>query len=524
MRYFKIKKIDEFLLHSFITTFFSLFALVLFVLVIQHFFIIFKDIAGKGLGVDIYAKLLTYIALGVFPNVFPIAVLIASLIVFGNFSENFELTAMRSVGLSLQRVLKFPFLFILFLSSGLFYFQNHIHPTVVPKVFALVNDVCQKRANLFIQEGIFCNNIPGYAIRVNKKNKNGALEGIIIYDRSNQHGKVSITTATSGLLYTTPDGNQLIMELTNGHNYIEPFLDKNEDELFYRNSFVNQKIKISLEALKMGNTTPKYAHDPRTRNDIELQEMIQEKKSNLTAWQKHRQEVLMKQELHLYNYSGSIKENNPDTIQNQDNSNEPQEIQKLVPDPSSKTSVVPDLSLFIKEFMDLRNHTNVQENKWLLGHMVRKALHNIKKAENSLAIQNDNENITRTNLNEFLYEKAHRLALSIRCIVMFLLAAALGCIIKKGGFGISVMIGSFLILLEYVLSIFGKEMAIEGVFFPLFGACFSECILLPFCFYFLVKAQKGLGLSLSESVDIFSRAVKKRLRKKRKTKIYEVIT
>ncbi|MBX9890626.1 MAG: LptF/LptG family permease [Amoebophilaceae bacterium] len=486
MSYFKIKKIDKCLLGNFVTTFCLLCGLVLFVMVIQHFFIFLKDITGKGLGWDIYLKLMFYLGSGILPTVFPVAVLMASLIVFGNFSESCELTAMRSVGLSLQRILKYPFLFILLLSYGLFYFQHYIHPNTMPNVFALIHDVCEKKADLFIQEGIFCNNIPGYAIRVNKKGKNGAMEGVIIYDRTHQYGVVSITTAESGLIYTSPDGNELIMELSNGHNYVELFpskstsndstADTKKSQSFYRSNYQHQKIKIGLNT-NFRNVNRDYTESAKTRIYPALEKMIQERKEEVTQEERYDKRILVRQKVRY-------------TIQPPAGSPNGQQ------EPSEQEVI--ENSARVKQFMELKTHAKDKVQDSLLEHLVKKALYRVSQIQHRLTTQKNCEFNIKQKLWDTLYEKQHRFALSIRCIVMFLLAAPLGCIIKKGGFGISVVISAFFILLEYMLSIVGKEMALEGECSPFFGACFADIILIPFCCYFLLKAQAGLSLSPTE--------------------------
>jgi lipopolysaccharide export system permease protein len=511
-----IKKIDQLLLRSFITTFISLFALVLFVLVIQHFFIILKDIAGKGLGVDIYAKLLFYIGLGVFPSAFPLAVLVASLIVFGNFSESFELTAMRSVGLSLQRIFRFPFLFILFLSGALFYFQNYIHPTTTPKMFALIGDVCKKKSALFIQEGIFCSNIPGYGIRVNKKlGNNGEMEGIIVYDHTKQYGTVAITIAEKGRLYTTPDGSCLIMELSNGHNYIEPLLDKSknynryQNQSFYRSNFTNQKIKISLEALKLGNTSSGYAYDHRTRIRPELKKMIEERKQKIVDEENYSKRLLAR---HIAHYIVQKPSN-----QSEENSTEL--LKENLHESASLKNV--NFRSFRSQLMECKMNSNIAEqadqNDHSLRQVIRRALNTVEQTKTSLISQRHDELLVTENLNSALFEREHRLAVTIRCIIMFLLAAPLGCIIRRGGFGISVMISFFFILVEYILSMFGKDWAMTGTLSAFVGAWLANFTLLPFCFFFLAKAQQGTDLSLIN--DYYALWIKLKRFIKRKTPV-----
>lgn len=486
-----LKKIDKLLLRSFLTTFTSLFLLVLFVLVIQHFLILFKEIAGKGLGMDVYARILFYIGLALFPNAFPISVLIASLLVFGNFAENFELTAMRSVGLSLQRIFRFPLLFILVISSALCYFQEYIHPTIRPQIFALVSDVSQKKAAFFIQEGIFCNNIPGYGIRVNKKlSTNRDMEGIIVYDHTKQYGTVAITAAEKGRLYTTPEGDCLIMELVNGHNYIEPLPTKRgkehnyENHPFYRSSFAHQKIRIGLEALQLGNTHARFAYDARTRTRPQLKKMVEERRQKVLEERTYSKQLLAQKAVQYGVHTPSSP------------SIEEVPTGGCADAPTVATSAT--FKHFRGQLMEDSIRTNASKPCDPFARLVlQRALRTIAQTKSALYTQRQDEVQMEYNLHAALFEKEHRLAVAIRCIIMFLLAAPLGCIIRKGGFGISVLISSFFMLLEYVISMMGREWVEAGTLSPFLGAWMANITLLPFCCFFLAKGQKGTGLSLA---------------------------
>ncbi|MGI2262041.1 LptF/LptG family permease [Candidatus Cardinium hertigii] len=473
-----IKKIDKLLLRTFIPTFLLLLVLVLFVLVIQAFFISFSGIAGKGLGMDIYIKLFYYLSLSALPEVFPIAILITSLMVFGNLSESFELTAMRSVGLSLQRILRFPFIFILFLSAWFFYFRNYIHPNSKPKIFGLVEDICEKKSTLFIQEGIICNNIPGYSIRVDKKKiDNEHMEGIIVYDYTKRYGTVSITIAEEGRLYTTPDKGYLVMELTNGHNYLEPLPAKNnhgdQKPSFYRNHFSNQKIRISLEALKFGKTNEEYAYDARTRTPPHLKKMIKERGKQVVHWDQKIKQLLAEQAIRYHS------------------------VEQLNAVLDAYTDA--DFILFRDQLIAHKTHTNIasngQPNHYILQRVVQEALHNVKKITHRLMMQEDNRNLFNTALNEALYEREIRFAVVIQCVIIFLLGSSLGCLIRRGGFGISVMISFFFILLEHILSMVGRDWAIANTCSMFICVWLPNFVLLFFSGLFLIKAQHGRGLS-----------------------------
>ncbi|MCT4696905.1 MAG: LptF/LptG family permease [Candidatus Cardinium sp.] len=492
MNHIAIKKIDKLLLRTFITTFILLLALVLFVMVIQSFFVLFSDMAGKGLGVAIYAKLLFYLSLNTLPNVFPIATLVTSLIVFGNFSESFELTAMRSVGLSLQRTLRFPFIFILFLSAAIFYFKDYIYPNSKHKIFALVGDICKKKSALLIQEGVFCNNIPGYSIRVDKKLGDQGMEGIMVYDYTKKYGRAVITIAEKGRLYTTPNEAYLVMELTNGHNYVEPLPPKgnhthsDQKSSFYRNHFATQKIKISLDALKLGRTNTKFIHDPRTRTRPHLKKMIEEKGQAIVHQEAHSKSILTQQAMHYHCTTA------PST-----QLDDQQAVESASYQPAATQNT--DFILFRDQLIEKKLDANTTCYTQPYGHtlqkrVVREALRRINKIKDTIIAQEEDKTLLSEALNEALYERARRLAVAMQCVIFFLLAAPLGCIIRRGGFGISVCISFFFILLEYILTILGRDWAIAGTVSTFVGVWLSNFVLLPFCGFFLVKAQQGRGL------------------------------
>ncbi|CAH2559856.1 LptF/LptG family permease [Cardinium endosymbiont of Oedothorax gibbosus] len=501
-----IKKIDKLLLRTFITTFILLLALVLFVMVIQSFFFLFSTIAGKGLGISIYAKLLFYLSLNTFPDAFPIAILMTSLIVFGNLSESFELTAMRSVGLSLQRTLRLPFIFILFLIGALFYFQDYIYPNSKHKIFALVNDILEKKSALFIQEGVFCNNIPRYSIRVDKKlSDNEHMEGIMVYDYTKRYGAVATTIAEKGRLYTTPDEGYLVMELTNGHNYVESLSGKRNDDksdqnpTFYRNNFSKQKVRISLDALRLGSTNAKFVHDPRARTRPLLKKMIEERWQEVLNQEQNSKNLLARQTIR-YHYTEQ-----PST---QLNGHE----LKGSASPVQEVTQDADFILFREQLVERKFDSNIACRFQQYGHtlpqqVVQESLWRVRKMKNALIAQKDNKNLFNKALSEALYEKERRFALAMRCVIVFLLAAPLGCIIRRGGFGISVCISFFFILLGYILSILCRDWAIAGTISTFMGVWLPNFVLFPFCCFFLVKAQQGRGLCSIDWYDFYIKII-----------------
>lgn len=503
-----IKKIDKLLLRTFTITLILLVALVLFIMATQNFFILFSAVAGKGLGFGTYAKLIYYLSLNILPNVFPIAILMASLIVFGNFSESFELTAMRSVGLSLQRILRLPFIIVFCLSGGILYFQNYVYPNSKHKIFALVADIYKKKSALFIQEGIVCNNIPGYSIRVDKKLvDNEHMEGIIVYDHTKKYGKVFITAAEKGRLYTTPDEAYLVMELTNGHNYVEPSPKRHDDNRsdqkasFYRNKFLAQKIRISLEALKLGTTNAKFACDARTRTYPDLKKMIEERRQEILNEEEDSKKFLLEKG-NIYHIQKPLSKETVDLNTQKTEEQIPsfsQEVEKIADkEIEQKPDSQNNFMIFRNKLMERKLASDMEPGRptydYSLDQVVKNALSRVEKIKNTLRNYEHNKNILYQNFNEAAYEKEHRFAIAMRCMIMFLLAAPLGCLIRRGGFGISVMIGSFFMLLEYILSISGRDSVLAGTISSFIGAWLPNFVLLPFCCFFLRKAQQGRGL------------------------------
>lgn len=486
MNLFSIKKIDKLLLRSFITTYIYILILALFILVIHSFFLLFNHLAGKGLGAIIYIKLLFYLSLDLFPKAFPIAIVFTALMVFGTFSESCELTAMRAMGLSLQRLLQLPFTFVFILSGWLFYFQDYIHPTTKPKIFALYNDIINKKADFFIQEDVICNNIPGYSIHVEKKlNNQGHIQGITIYDYTKSYGTVSITTAEKGKIYTTPNKDFLVLSLTNGHNYIDPLPDDNaKNPSFYRTSFLHQKLQINLSALKLGNTDAQFEFIPPTRTHPQLQKLIKSIQERMVTIEDKSKKLLSKQ---LAHYAPIAIETEP-LAHTQSTEVPPTQEQTASPPPPED-----NFTLF-------RKQCGKHPKPTALPRVIWRALFKVEQIQNTLTHQINYKKATTRDLNSALYTKECRLAAAIRCIIMFLLAASLGCMIRKGGFGISTIVSAIILLLEYILSEYGEEKTLAGDFSPFIGAWLANFILLGLCPFFFIKSQQGIGMALEHFI------------------------
>jgi lipopolysaccharide export system permease protein len=217
-----MKKIDKLIISSFIGPFVLTFLVVVFILLTQHMLKYFDDIIGKDLGWDVLGTLLFYFAIFMTPVALPLAVLLSSLIAFGNLGEHFELTAVKSLGISLVRSLLPIFVFVVGLTGAAFYANNYLVPKAALEAYSLLYDIKQKKPALDLREGAFYSSIPDISIKVNKKLPDGqSLKDIIIYDHRNRVGNREVTIADSGKMYTILNDQFLKLELFSGYNYNE---------------------------------------------------------------------------------------------------------------------------------------------------------------------------------------------------------------------------------------------------------------------------------------------------------------
>src|SRR3954469_130277 len=217
-----MKKIDKLILGSFIGPFVLTFLVVVFILLLQHMLKYFDDIIGKDLGWDVVGRLLFYFAIFMTPLALPLAVLLSSLITFGNLSEHFEITAIKSLGISLTRALVPIFVFVIFLTGVAFYANNTLVPNAALEAYSLMYDIKQKKPALDLQEGAFYSGIPDISIKVGKKFPDGkTLKDVIIYDHRGATGNKKVTVADSGRMFTFLNDQYLKMELFRGYDYSE---------------------------------------------------------------------------------------------------------------------------------------------------------------------------------------------------------------------------------------------------------------------------------------------------------------
>lgn len=509
-----IKKIDKLVLVPFIGLFILTLGIAIFIMLMQFFLIFFDELIGKDLGYSMYLQLFFYFGITATPKAFPLATLLASLIAFGNLGESAELTALKSAGTSLLRIILPLLIFVGLLSVFVFFSNGYLVPKVTSKAYSLLYDLRKKKPSIAIKAGIFYNGIPDYSIRVEKKLPDQkTLLDIIIYDHSKNKGNIAVTTAESGQLYTTPDNRYLVVELFNGHVYLEepvegPATKPQEAVIpsFYRTSFKVQKLLLDLDAFKLTRSDKDlFSYYHTTKNARQLQAKINELKATIGA---AKQSLLLdlQQPWSLSAQEAATKvPDNPETLADSNN---------IIALQAAARLQAPDQALLSKDRMPTQaSSTQSADAQDQLSALTEKALSQAKDTSHKLAIKARDLSRENKELAEYEIEKHKRMASAIGCMIMLLIGAPLGALIKKGGLGIPLLIATVFILLYYMADMFGTRWAKAGLVDSITGAWASNFILLPFGLFFLRQAQKDSRLLDRDAYAILLARVLKYIRK-----------
>jgi lipopolysaccharide export system permease protein len=274
-----MKKIDKLVLDAFLGPFLITFLVVVFILLNINMLKYFDDIIGKGLDYDLLAQLFFYFAIFTIPTALPLAVLLSSLIAYGNLGEHFELTAIKSSGVSLVRTLVPIFFFVVFLTGVAFHANNSLVPKAALEAYSLLYDIKQKKPALDLREGAFYNGINDISIKVNKKFPDGiTLKDVMVYDHRKNDGNRDVTVADSGKMYSILNDRYLKFELFNGYNYTEGAATEREltgtksrgknTETLSRSKFSKTQVVFDLSSFDIVRTDKKWFQGNRIMRNL----------------------------------------------------------------------------------------------------------------------------------------------------------------------------------------------------------------------------------------------------------------
>jgi lipopolysaccharide export system permease protein len=455
-----IKKIDKLVLRALIGPFLVTFSVVVFIFLLQFFLGYINQLIGKDLGFWVYARLIFYFALTMTPIALPLAILLSCLITFGNLGEHMELTAIKSSGISLIRVLTPMFLFACLMAGVSLWFNDSLIPKINLKAWSLFYDVRQKKPAVDLKEGVFYNGLPNISIRVDKKWDDGrTLEGMLIYDHSEGLGNNKMVIAKRGYMETINSGEYLKLTLLDGSIYSQKKKNprRRENERFSVAGFEKNEMLFGLESFKFKKTDEELFKPHRVMNDLkELNVKIDSFKSmNSTL-----STGFFKSLKGFYSY--------------------------MIRDEKFK-----DVELFEAggKTFDLKKFTGSEKfNTYQRAITVAR---NVKGFTSSYAEQLK-WRVQEKNL--YSIEKYKKYTNAFACIVMFFIGAPLGSIIKKGGLGVPVLVSIIFFITYYVLSLTGEKLAKQNLVEVPYGMWGANFLLMILGLWFLTKARQDSAL------------------------------
>ena len=455
---FRIKKIDSYVFKRFFTLFLMTFLICIFILLMQFLWRHVADLVGKGVGWSILAEFFMYSTFSLVPLALPLAILLASLMTFGNMGENFELTAMKAAGISLFRIMRPLIFFISAVCIGAFFFSNFVLPISQKKLYSLIISLKQKSPEFDIPKGEFYSGIPGVNIYVRDKEA-GLLKNMMIYDFSRGFDNATVMVADSGRVKFSVDNKYLLLSLYDGEsfeNLKQQQLNTSPSSIPYRREtfklkemlldFDNAFNRIDESALQDQHVSKNIK---QLTQSIDSVSKIAESRSESQGKEIIAQHFIGREENPIANSKKGIKaikaQLNPDTL-----------------------------------FLSLNQAS-----------MERASSISIERAKAMKSVIDYNKIMLEEQLNyvrRHEIERHRKFTLSFACLIFFFIGAPLGAIIRKGGLGAPVVISVLMFIFYYIIDNTGYKMAREGLWPSYEGMWLSSAVLLPIGIFLTYKA------------------------------------
>lgn len=529
-----MKKIDSYVIKSFLPPFLAAFLIAIFVLFMQAVWLYIDDIVGKGLGFFVIMELLAYKIVGLVPLALPIAVLISSVMVMGNFGERYELSSLNSAGVPLMRIMR-PLIFFGFFAALVSYLcADYVIPEANLKFGSRMYDISKQKPTLRLDAGVFNYDFKGFAIHIGKKGSDGkSIEDVIIYDHSyKSKGQFTQIVAKEGEMYTieTPEGQYFVMSLRDGCQYVETrpkrAVGPQRDYPFIRSEFKTWERLFDLSEFDLSRTDEQmFRHNRSMMSSARLQDGIDSITHKINL-----REVTFSNYLSTYfnfiDLDSTFMEKEEEVVQaqplrstvsNKINSNKDQPVTMALNkegEPVSQRRGGRPVAQDIK-----RMH---ETNSFILGFkkIERSRLLNKAKAF-SRSIKNralaDKHYLKDTKVSrvKFTYDMHAKYSMAVVCIIFIFIGAPMGAIVRKGGFGYPILIAIIFFVLFVVMLIFFRQLG-ESFFYPAaFGPWIPCFIMFPIGLFLTFKAMNNarvhLGLDLSGIKKFINRFQKQRV-------------
>lgn len=439
-------------------TFVFTFFVVIFVLLMQFLWVYVDDLVGKGLSFKILGELFFHASITFVPMALPLAILLASIMCFGDFGEHYELVAMKASGISIWKVMRPLVIFSVCLSGLAFIFSNSINPVATLKFKTLLMDLRRQKMAFDIKEGVFYKDIENYVIYVDRKGEDGStIYNVKIYDHTDRDGENKIIVADSGTMALSPNQRTIIFTLYNGFNYTEDNSDKQnyrQHRPFERMSFKEQQIKFSLESFDLKRSSEEIFKSHQAMMNVhQLSTAVD---SLERRYDEKREQFSQSFEQRLSNYCSKQESNDTSTV-----------LQ-----------------------WPLIAHLEASSRAPILSAAAGAA----RNAKENVAFNKQDQQAQDLNIKKHKKEWHKKFTLSFACLIFFFIGAPLGTIIRKGGLGLPVVISVLFFVIYYIVSTVAERMAEFGDLNMFLGVWLSSLLLFPIGAFLTFKATSDSSL------------------------------
>ncbi len=484
-----MKQIHRLILKSYIGPLFVTFFIALFFLLMQFLWKWVEDFIGKGLEWNIIAKILFYASSNLVPLALPLGILLASLMTFGNLGERYELTAIKAAGISLMKSMRSLIVLTVIMSIGAFFFSNNVLPYTNLELAKLLYDVSRKRPELNLKTGIFNNDIEGYSIKIGSKNQEtGMMYDFMIYNHFNKRGNKEVILADSGTITITPDQKRMMVSLFNGRSFNELNESKEKratPEYPHRHDkFESQTIKLELAGFEMKESDAGiFKNNYQMMNLDQLSYVID---SLYIRYEKRKNTGVGR--LLRYNYA---KYDSKEYLRELNFADSADVSVPFDAAPISDRKMINTDSVF--------NAMSPEQKQ----NAVALALENVKRTTESIDTETEamHDRIKWIRKHELAWYR--KFSMSFACLIFFFIGAPLGAIIRKGGFGMPILISIILFMVYYVMTMAGEKFAREDIIPVFAGAWLSTFVLFPLGVFLTYKSVKDSTLFDANAIKSF---------------------
>ena len=475
-----MKRLDRFILTSFIGPFIAILLIVVFILMMQFLWLYIDELVGRGLSFGVIMEFLFWgVCSQALPLAIPLSTLLASMMTLGQMSENSELIALKAAGISLSRIMAPIMISSVFISVGAYFVVNDLSPYATNQIFTLRDDIGRTKSEIKIPVGTFYDGIEGYILRIDDRNdKSGMMYGVMVYDHSNHRGNTSVTVADSAVMKMSKEKDYLTFNLFNGYNYQETNTKKYRDT-----TLALQKIHFAKQSMII--PLKNYAFEKS--EDVRFSDQV--RSMNMNQLTHGRDSLKLLADDAIVRHVRDLRRGASLTYREQlDTSWRVKgKVNMEIPEPLSwgtlekKKRAIEAASSCAKQMESTINSYNIESYEY--NHILRRTKVEIWK----------------------------KFAQALACLIMFFIGAPLGAIVRKGGLGASAIISVLFFVLYWVVDISGTKLARDGAVTPFVGNFISAFVLFPTGLFLTWKAIHDSTLISTEGFKMWWRKIKSKI-------------